>query len=127
MKKILETLRFKWAEYLLEIIVIVLGILVAFGLNNWNEGIKTVEKEKGLLIQLRKNLKDNLIQLNGDYKTYEEKVNSIGIVVEHLRNGYPDNDTLAKHFFGPYTPGTTLLTSSAYETLKSIWLRFNSI
>ena len=53
MKKILETLKQKWAEYLLEIIVIMIGILGAFLLNNWNEE----RKENEALISILKNAK----------------------------------------------------------------------
>ena len=38
MKKLLETLQRKWAEYLLEMFVITFGIIGAFMLNSWNEG-----------------------------------------------------------------------------------------
>jgi hypothetical protein len=45
MKKIIETLKQKWAEYLLEVLVITLGILLAIGLNSRNEWKKERKKE----------------------------------------------------------------------------------
>jgi len=45
MRKILETLKRKWAEYILEITVIIIGILGAYSLNQW----KTSLNEERLL------------------------------------------------------------------------------
>jgi len=59
MKKILETLKLKWAEYLLETIVIVIGILGAFALNNWNEDKNDLKKEYILLQQLKADFETN--------------------------------------------------------------------
>jgi len=59
MKKILETLKLKWAEYLLETIVIVIGILGAFALNNWNEDRNDRKKEYILLQQMKADFETN--------------------------------------------------------------------
>lgn len=64
MKKILETLKLKWTEYILEILVITIGILGAFALNNWNENRKDSINEQQVLIQLKVDYETNLKQLD---------------------------------------------------------------
>ena len=54
MKRILTTLSQKWPEYLLEIMVIIIGIYGAFALDNWNDQRKDREKERTLLINLKR-------------------------------------------------------------------------
>lgn len=75
MKKILETLKRKWAEYLLEILVIVIGILVAFTLNNWNEKRKTEVLEIQFLKRLEKDLISDTIYFNRRIRDSEEVIN----------------------------------------------------
>lgn len=48
MKKIIETLKLKWAEYLLEILVIVIGIILAFNLDAWHS--RNIQKDKLITI-----------------------------------------------------------------------------
>ena len=52
MKRLLTTLRDKWPEYLLEIIVLVIGIYGAFELDRWNENRRASRAEKEQLINV---------------------------------------------------------------------------
>lgn len=54
MKRILTTLAQKWPEYLLEVLVLIIGVYGAFTLDNWNEERKSREKERTLLVNLQR-------------------------------------------------------------------------
>lgn len=63
-KKILSTLAQKWPEYLIEAIVIIVSILGAFALDNWNEYRKEKQTESKIISQLIDEYQVNLEQLN---------------------------------------------------------------
>lgn len=62
---IMENKTSKYLKYAIgEIILVVIGILIALSINNWNEGRKEVVKEKQLLNNLQGEFEDNLQDLD---------------------------------------------------------------
>jgi hypothetical protein len=62
---LLENKKSKYFKYAVgEIVLVVIGILIALQINNWNEYRKDRQKENTLLIQLKKEFESNLIQLD---------------------------------------------------------------
>ena len=60
----------KYLKYALgEILLVVIGILIALQINNWNEERKAKSEEQVLLIQLKSDFSDNLDQLNQKIET----------------------------------------------------------
>ena len=89
----------KYMRYAIgEILLVVIGILIALSINNWNENRKDRIKEKSILINIRENLiiNDSLIS---DYVKYHLKNNhSSQIIIKTITNNKPYSDTLDVHF-----------------------------
>jgi len=121
----------KTAQYLRhaigEIILIVVGILLALQLNTWKEEREEREKEQELLISLRTDLLKALQELSQSAHQYGIARASIQTVLHHMEYDLPYHDSIGSHFFNTTLYwGTSDLNNATYETLKSIGLEMIS-
>lgn len=76
----------RFGNYLLyaigEIILVVIGILIALQINNWNEEQKTNKWESRFLVDLRNELTTDYMQLTDVYNMQMKKGNACRIVLE---------------------------------------------
>lgn len=109
----------KYLGYALgEIILVVIGILIALGISDWNEQRKSREFEKEILVQIRENLRKDRENLNGIAANARRAVsNSEKILALPKGDVAPDSlkfwlGSIAQ--FDRFQPLT-----NAYEVLKS--------
>jgi len=71
----------KYFKYAIgEIVLVVIGILIALQINNWNEDRKLQEEEKVLLQNLYRDFKDNKQEIEGDINGKIKLLNSINLL-----------------------------------------------
>ena len=115
----------KFNRYLIyaigEIILVVIGILIALQINNWNEWSKDRVKEKEVLVNLAENFELNIEALESDIEQLLKFNTSSQIVLNVLGNQQPFTESMAKHFHLARIPKMNLsLSQSGYEQYKNI-------
>ena len=109
-----------------EIVLVVIGILIALQINNWNENRKSKILERKMLFELAKSLEDNCNVMIQDSLLRITWNSSSDIIIKTIEHNLDYSDTLNMHFQNARKPGTNLaLSSSGYEGLKN--LGFNII
>ena len=109
---------FKYSRYAIgEIVLVVVGILIALFINNWNEERKERIEEKELLEDLKQDLESNMELLSQNWS--KESFRSSTIILEVLKNKTPYHDSLSKHFHLSRVFSDLSMSTSSYEALKN--------
>jgi hypothetical protein len=113
----------KFSKYLLyaigEIILVVIGILIALWINNKNEASKERAFERKMLIEYKAELAYNIEALHRRKKTVDSRVYKCTILLDQIENELPYADTLSTYFnvltLGLYDSGLSMTAFSAIE------------
>ena len=102
-----------------EIVLVVIGILIALSINNWNENSKLKIQEVGILHDFHESLQNDLHNLNLNMSLNERIKKSIPILLTHMEQDLPYQDSLKFHFANITSVWKFDLNESVFESLRS--------
>ena len=104
-----------------EVILVVIGILIALQINNWNEERKERKMEKIVLEDIHDNIVRNNQLILSALQVFQEIDRSTVLVKNALKTNSPYFDSLSHHFSYAIRHGGFLLrlNSDGYESLKN--------
>lgn len=110
----------KYLRYAIgEILLVVIGILIALQLTDWNEDRKSGIAETKLLLELKENIRTNIDLLNSQLNDHQAGIRSNQILMEVIKNIKAYDDSLAFHFHIATIILPSNLSFAAFEELKS--------
>ncbi|MEM8998975.1 MAG: DUF6090 family protein [Bacteroidota bacterium] len=127
----------KFSKYLIyavgEIVLVVIGILIALQINNWNENRKNKVLELSILKEFKSSISMDIVQLNSRAESAKNNIYSANILLNHLEKNLGYNDSLNKHFniitstlykaFNPQITAYKMLESKGVDLISNIELK----
>lgn len=105
---------YKYLKYAIgEIILVVIGILIALSINNWNERQKDLEKEQKILTQLGSEYRSNLAQLDEKILMRNEALEACNVLLNQIDNPHNFDEQ------GLYKALWKLLRDPTFDPIKN--------
>ena len=112
----------KFSKYILyalgEIILVVIGILIALSINNKNEARKVKQFEYKILQDIETSMEGNFQGLDRCLSANMKAILSADLILKHLEENLPYNDSLDFHFSRALEWCSPLFNNAGYESLK---------
>ena len=119
----------KYVKYAIgEIVLVVIGILIALQINNWNEGQKSKALEKNMLENLVENLEQNCDKLQSQIHSISFYRKSGSVIISAIENKLIDQDSLENYFhialmntsgIGLSETGYNVIKNNGFETIRN--------
>ena len=114
----------RFSKYLLyaigEIVLVVIGILIALQINNWNENRKVNGEIVKILTEIRSNLISDSLNIVETYSTKLEDINIQYTVINKLELGDIPYDSINYHLGRVMLARRIVLLDNGYQLLKKL-------
>lgn len=102
-----------------EIALVVIGILIALQVNNWNENRKEIEFAKDVVSELNADLMLDIGEMERALESLNTSQKSADILLNHFKKDLPYHDSLDFHFSSAIKFWSFTSNASAFEMAKS--------
>ena len=110
----------KYFKYAIgEIILVVIGILIALSINNWNENRKRQNEELFLLVDIKKNLEVMIMDFTADTISNSNDIIQYSKIENYIANDLPYANELDSVFGILTFWNSPYITATAYNSLQS--------
>ncbi|MBT8265788.1 MAG: hypothetical protein KJP20_04525 [Bacteroidia bacterium] len=110
----------KYLKYAIgEIILVVVGILIALQINNWNEGRKAITQEIKILKELKSDLKSTQKEVVETYIFTNNRQRSTVLILDYFEKASPVDDSLKKAFEEINMDGLFNIANTAYKFIEN--------
>ncbi|MDH3697645.1 MAG: DUF6090 family protein [Flavobacteriaceae bacterium] len=100
-----------------EILLVMIGILLALQVNNWNENQKLKDQELKALKELQADLEQSLEDIVGDKRIFERSMSSNQIILDQMERSSPYQDSLNPHFAILFPFSTFSINSTTFDNI----------
>ena len=97
-----------------EIVLVVIGILIALSINNWNEARKLAIEEIEILKGIKQNILMDTIDLNHNIRRFQEMYARDTLVINHLVAKKPIDDIVEDQLTDLWRSNITLTLHTSY-------------
>jgi hypothetical protein len=101
-----------------EILLVVIGILIALQINKWNESQKDAVFERKVILELSVDIREDIKEMNNAFDSIKVCQRSSYLVVQHLENKTEYHDSLNKHFANALKLWSLSPNMTAFEMAK---------
>jgi hypothetical protein len=91
---IFNHLKSQWYKYIIEVIVVIMGILIAYNLEQWSDARNNKKREIAILKEFKAALGADLKEIQGNIREHENSILSSRIVLKVIKDNLPYHDSL---------------------------------
>jgi hypothetical protein len=118
-KIIFNHLKSEWYKYVIEVIVVILGILIAYNLEQWSDTRSNKKREIEILKEFKGALAADLVEMQNNISMHEYSILSSRMILKVIQDDLPYHDSLDACF--AYTHAFTVFSGRVgpIEQLKN--------
>ncbi|HEU5290210.1 MAG TPA: DUF6090 family protein [Cyclobacteriaceae bacterium] len=119
LRTIISHLKSQWYKYIIEVVVVIVGILIAYNLEQWRDTRNYKRKEIEILKEFKRGLSADLEDMRWYMRLHQNSIRSSKVILNVIKENLPYHDSLDTYF--SYTHAFTTFTGnvSPIEQLKN--------